>query len=260
MAAYTGARHAVACGSGSDALLLAVLALDLKPGDEVLTTPYTFFATAGALWRLGLHPVFCDIELATFNIDPSGLERNLSPRTRALMPVHLFGQCCHMEDLLQFARMHELAVIEDAAQSLGARCHAGMAGTLGEFGCYSFFPSKNLGCFGDGGMVVTNNSERGAIASAADAWRPEKVFSRTRRHQFAAGRSSGRRLKSQASPFGRMERGPTRGRPITAPSSATLCRRVASWRAWNSRTGKRPRGTSSFPVRLVPTSTSIISS
>jgi dTDP-4-amino-4,6-dideoxygalactose transaminase len=159
IAAYTGARHAVACGSGSDALLLAAMALDLKPGDEVLTTPYTFFATAGALWRLGLRPVFCDIELATFNIDPAGLEAHLSSRTRALLPVHLFGRCCHMERILDFARIHELMIIEDAAQSLGARCRAGMTGTLGDVGCYSFFPSKNLGCFGDGGMAVTGNSE-----------------------------------------------------------------------------------------------------
>jgi dTDP-4-amino-4,6-dideoxygalactose transaminase len=159
IAAYTGARHAVGCGSGSDALLLAALALDLKPGDEVLTTPYTFFATAGALWRLGLRPIFCDIELATFNIDPAGLHQHLTSRTRALLPVHLFGKCCHMEQLLDFARIHKLLIIEDAAQSFGARCRAGMTGTLGDVGCYSFFPSKNLGCLGDGGMAVTGNSE-----------------------------------------------------------------------------------------------------
>jgi dTDP-4-amino-4,6-dideoxygalactose transaminase/acetyltransferase-like isoleucine patch superfamily enzyme len=159
IAEYTGAQHAVGCASGSDALLLAAMALDLQPGDEVLTTSYSFFATCGALWRLGLRPVFCDIDLATFNIDPEGLDRYLSPRTRALLPVHLFGQCCRMDALLEFARHHKLAVIEDAAQSMGARYNGVTAGTLGDLGCYSFFPSKNLGCFGDGGMVVTNHAE-----------------------------------------------------------------------------------------------------
>jgi len=159
IAAYLGARHAVACASGSDALVLAAMALELQPGDEILTTPYTFFASAGALWRLGLRPVFCDIDLATFNIDTSALDRHLTARTRAVLPVHLFGQCCVMDRVLEVAKRHGLAVIEDAAQSLGARHDGVMAGTIGDLGCYSFFPSKNLGCFGDGGMVVTNNSD-----------------------------------------------------------------------------------------------------
>lgn len=159
MAAYTGARYAVACASGSDALLLAAMALNLRPGDEVLTTAYSFVATAGALWRLGVRPVFCDIELAGFNLDPEPLEHHLTDRTRAILPVHLFGQCCEMGPLMDFARRHDLAVIEDAAQSLGARHQGAMAGTLGDVGCYSFFPSKNLGCFGDGGMIVTNHPD-----------------------------------------------------------------------------------------------------
>ena len=152
--AYTGARHAVACGSGSDALLLAAMALDLKPGDEVLTTPYTFFATAGALWRLGLRPIFCDIELATFNIDPAGLEQHLSSRTRALLPVHLFGQCCHMEKLLDFARIHKLLIIEDAAQSFGDSLSCGNDGNLGRRRLLQFFSVEKPGMFrrrGDGG-------------------------------------------------------------------------------------------------------------
>jgi dTDP-4-amino-4,6-dideoxygalactose transaminase/acetyltransferase-like isoleucine patch superfamily enzyme len=159
MEAYTGSRHAVACASGSDALLLALLALELEPGDEVLTTPYTFFATAGAAWRLGLRVVFCDIDPSTFNLDVAGLEAALTPRTRAVIPVHLFGQSCEMAPLLGFARRHRLHVVEDAAQALGARDGGVMVGTAGTLGCYSFFPSKNLGCYGDGGMVVTDDEQ-----------------------------------------------------------------------------------------------------
>jgi dTDP-4-amino-4,6-dideoxygalactose transaminase/acetyltransferase-like isoleucine patch superfamily enzyme len=159
MAAYVGARHAIGCASGSDALLLALMALELQPGDEVLTTPYTFFATAGAVWRLGLRAVFADIDPATYNLDVSDLERHHTPRLRAVLPVHLFGQCCDMGPLLEFARRHGLAVVEDAAQAVGGRYRGGMAGTLGTLGCYSFFPSKNLGGYGDGGMVVTNDAD-----------------------------------------------------------------------------------------------------
>jgi dTDP-4-amino-4,6-dideoxygalactose transaminase/serine acetyltransferase len=157
MQAYAGARHAVACASGSDALLLSLMALGLEPGDEVLTSPYTFFATAGAAWRLGLRVVFCDIDLATFNLDVSALEAARTPRTRAVIPVHLYGQCCDIDPLLAFARRRGLHVIEDAAQAVGARYGGAAAGTLGVLGCYSFHPSKNLGCYGDGGMVVTDD-------------------------------------------------------------------------------------------------------
>lgn len=157
LADYTGARYAVACASGSDALLLALMALDLKPGEEVITVPYTFFATAGAVWRLGLRAVFGDIDLATFNLDPKDLDRLCTPKTRVILPVHLFGQCAEMDPILELARQKGLRVVEDAAQALGSRYRGRMAGTLGDLGCYSFFPSKNLGGYGDGGMVVTND-------------------------------------------------------------------------------------------------------
>lgn len=155
--AYSGARHAVGCASGSDALLLALMALDLEPGDEVLTSPYSFFATAGAAWRLGLRVTFCDIDLATFNLNVAGLEARRTPRTRVVIPVHLYGQCCETAPLLAFARRHQIHVVEDAAQAVGARDGGVTAGTAGTLGCYSFHPSKNLGCYGDGGMVVTDD-------------------------------------------------------------------------------------------------------
>ena len=157
VAAYTGASHATGCASGSDALLLALMVLDLKPGDEVVTAPYTFFATVGAISRLGLKPVFCDIDPATFNLDTTQLARRCTPRTRVVMPVHLFGQPADMAPILDFCRQRGIWVIEDAAQALSSRYGSQMSGTLGDLGCYSFFPSKNLGAYGDAGMIVTNN-------------------------------------------------------------------------------------------------------
>ena len=154
-------RHAIGCASGTDALLLPIRALDLKPGDEVITTPFTFFATAGAIHNAGGRPVFVDIDPATYNILPEAIEAAITPRTRAIIPVHLFGQMAPIEAILPIAERHGLAVIEDAAQSIGARRHIRgtwrMAGELGTVGTLSFFPSKNLGGFGDGGMIVTQD-------------------------------------------------------------------------------------------------------
>ena len=154
-------KHAIGCASGTDALLLPLRALDLKPGDEVITTPFTFFATAGAIHNAGATPVFVDIDAATFNISPAAIEAAITPRTRAIVVVHLFGQMAEMENILPMAARHGLAVIEDAAQSIGARRKIEgtwrMAGTLGTVGTFSFFPSKNLGGFGDGGMMVTQD-------------------------------------------------------------------------------------------------------
>ncbi|HKV29067.1 MAG TPA: DegT/DnrJ/EryC1/StrS family aminotransferase, partial [Candidatus Acidoferrales bacterium] len=159
VSAYTGARFAIGCASGSDALLLALLALEVAPGNEIITTPFTFVATAGAIARIGAKPVFVDIEPATFNIDPALIGNAVTPRTRAILPVHLFGLAADMDTILKVAAKRELPVIEDAAQSIGARYHGETVGNLGAMGCFSFFPSKNLGGAGDGGMITTNDQK-----------------------------------------------------------------------------------------------------
>lgn len=159
VAAYSHCRYGVGVSSGTDALLVSLMAIGLQPGDEVITTPYTFFATAGSIARLGARPVFVDIDPQTYNLDPAKLETAITPRTRAIMPVHLFGQMADMDPILVVAERHGLYVIEDAAQAIGAEYKGRRAGSLGHLGCFSFFPSKNLGGFGDGGMVVTNDPD-----------------------------------------------------------------------------------------------------
>jgi dTDP-4-amino-4,6-dideoxygalactose transaminase len=157
IAAYSGTPYAVGVSSGTDALLAALMALDVKPGDEVITTPFTFFATAGVIARLNARPVFVDIEPATFNIDPALIEKAVGAKTKAIIPIHLFGQCADMEPIAAVAAKHGLAVIEDAAQSIGAEYKGRRAGSMSRLGIFSFFPSKNLGGIGEGGMVVTND-------------------------------------------------------------------------------------------------------
>ena len=159
VAEYCHCTHAVGVSSGTDALLVALMALDIKAGDEVLSPAYSFFATAGAIARLGATPVFIDIDPQTFNIDPARIEAKITPRTRAILPVHLFGQMAEMDEILRIASRHRISVIEDAAQAIGSERDGKRAGSLGDAGCLSFFPSKNLGGVGDGGMVITNNSE-----------------------------------------------------------------------------------------------------
>ncbi len=159
VAGYHGVRNAVGVANGTDALLLALRALGVGPGDEVITTPFTFIATAEVVGLLGAVPVFVDVDPKTFNLDPALIEPAVTEKTKAIIPVHLFGQPCDMDPILAVAKRHGLKVIEDCAQSFGARYKGRIAGTLGDAGCFSFFPSKNLACYGDGGMVIARNAE-----------------------------------------------------------------------------------------------------
>ncbi len=156
-AGYCRVKHAVGCGSGSDALLLALMALGVGPGDEVITVSFTFFATAGSIARLGARPVFVDISPDDFNIDPDLIERAITPGSKAILPVHLFGQCAEMDAIREIAERHKLPIIEDAAQAIGAEFHGRRAGAMGAIGCFSFFPSKNLGGAGEGGLMTTSD-------------------------------------------------------------------------------------------------------
>lgn len=159
LAAYCNTKYAIGCASGSDALLLALMALDIGPGDEVITTPYSFFASVSAITRLGAVPVFVDIDPETFNLDISKIEEKISAKTKAIEPVHLYGQCAEMRRLKEIADRHGIPIIEDAAQAIGAEENGERAGSMGTIGCFSFYPSKNLGGMGDGGFIATNNEQ-----------------------------------------------------------------------------------------------------
>lgn len=161
VAAYSTCKHAVGASSGTDAILNALMSLDIGAGDEVITTSYTFFATAGCIARTGATPVFVDIDPKTYNIDPRLIEKAITKRTKAIIPVHLYGQMADMDPIMAVACDSDLAVIEDAAQAIGSEYHGRKAGSIGTCGCFSFFPSKNLGGIGDGGMVVTNDDAFG---------------------------------------------------------------------------------------------------
>lgn len=183
VASYVGARHAIGMSSGTDAQLAAMMALGIGPGDEVVTSPYTFFSSAGAVHRLGARAVFCDIDPETFNLDPAKLAAAVTPRTKAIQPVHLYGQSADMDPILDVAKAKGIPVIEDACQSLGAGYRGKKAGSLGTFGAFSFFPSKNLGGFGDGGMVTTDDD---AMAAALKALRMHGETTRYH-HRFVGG-------------------------------------------------------------------------
>ena len=159
LADYCQTKHAIACASGSDALLLALMACGVGPGDEVLVPSYTFFATASAVARLGAVPVFVDIEPEGFNLDPAKLAAAVTPATKAIIPVHLYGQCAELDPIMEVAKRHGLTVIEDAAQAIGAEYRGRRAGSIGQIGCLSFYPTKNLGGFGDGGMLTTSDDQ-----------------------------------------------------------------------------------------------------
>lgn len=159
VALYSQTKHAIGCASGSDALLLALMALDIGEGDEVITTPYSFFATASSITRLGARPIFVDIDPLTYNMDVSRIEAATTARTRAIMPVHLYGQCADMDALLEMGERLGIAIVEDAAQAIGAEDKGRRAGSLSSIGCLSFYPTKNLGGAGDGGMMTTNDDQ-----------------------------------------------------------------------------------------------------
>jgi len=160
VAGYSGCAHGIGVSSGSDALLACLMAEEIGAGDEVISAPYTFFATAGAVARVGATPIFVDIDPATYNINPRLIADRVTPRTRAIIPVHLYGQMADMDPIMAIAREHRLVVIEDAAQAIGAEYKGHRAGSIGEYGCFSFFPSKNLGAIGDAGLIVTNDARR----------------------------------------------------------------------------------------------------
>ncbi len=168
VAAYCGVKYAIGVASGSDALILSLRALGIGPGDEVITTPFTFVATAHAIVHCGAKPVFVDIEPDTFNINPALIEPAITKNTKAIIPVHLYGHPANMDPIMEIAKTHNLYVVEDAAQAFGARYNGKQVGSIGHVGCFSFFPTKNLGCYGDGGMVVTDNPD---IADKVDILR-----------------------------------------------------------------------------------------
>ncbi|MDD3578865.1 MAG: DegT/DnrJ/EryC1/StrS family aminotransferase [Candidatus Cloacimonetes bacterium] len=159
---YLGIKHAIGCASGTDALVLAIKALGIGDGDEVITTPFTFFATASSIWRNHAKPIFVDIDPKTFNLDPQKIEAAITPRTKAIMPVHLFGQCSDMQAIMEIAKKHNLKVIEDNAQGIGSTWNGQMSCSFGDIGTLSFFPSKNLGAMGDAGMCLTNSDDLAA--------------------------------------------------------------------------------------------------
>jgi len=178
VASITGCTHAISCASGSDALILALLALDIGRADEVITTPFTFVASAGSIARVGAKPVFVDIDPRTFNIDPEAIEKAITPRTKAIMPVHLFGLSSEMNAIHRVASAHRIPVVEDAAQAIGARYEGRAVGSLGVLGCFSFFPSKNLGGAGDGGLVATTDER------LADKLRLLRVHGARRKYEY----------------------------------------------------------------------------
>ncbi len=165
-AEYVGAKHAISVGNGTDALVIALMACGIKAGDEVITTPFTFFSTAESISAIGATPVFVDVEKDTYNINPSKIEEKITKKTKAIMPVHIFGQPAKMDEIINIAKKYNLKVIEDAAQAVGAEYKGRKVGNIGDVGCFSFFPTKNLGCAGDGGIVTTSDDNIATIAKA----------------------------------------------------------------------------------------------
>ena len=212
IAEYCGTAFGIGCASGTDALLLPLMAMDIGPGDEVITTPYTFFATAGSIWRTGAQPVFVDIEPDTYNIDPTRIEAAITPRTRAIIPVHLYGQTADMDAIDAIADRYGLFVLEDAAQAIGAAHQGRRAGGLGQASAFSFYPSKNLGGFGDGGLMTTDDPGLARKLARLRVHGMEPKY-----HHQEVGINSrldaapGRRAPGQAPPPRRLDRTPPQG-------------------------------------------------
>ena len=239
VADYIGVEHAIGVSSGTDALMVALMALGIGPGDEVITTPFTFFATAGCIARVGATPVFADIRPDTFNIDVEQVAAAVTERTRAILPVHLFGQSCDMEGLSAIAAKRGVPIIEDAAQAIGTKSALGPVGSLGAYACFSFFPSKNLGGFGDGGLVTTTdsilaNKARVMRAHGSNPKYHHAVVGGNFRHRRPAGRAPAReasraRSMDRATPRerGALRRGVFRfrlGPELVAPPAASVRR------------------------------------
>jgi hypothetical protein len=227
VARYHGVPHAIGVANGTDALLLALRALGIGAGDEVITTPFTFIATAEVAGLLGAVPVFVDVDPDTFNIDPALIEKAVTKRTKALIPVHLFGQPCDMDPILAVAKRHGLKVIEDCAQAFGARYKGKIVGTLGDAACFSFFPSKNLACYGDGGMVITAMPQRtppcGCCATTAapsgiitTCWATTAASTRSRRPSSASSSSA-------STPSTRVGGGPPNSTGSTSGEATSPC-------------------------------------
>ncbi len=216
------AGDAIAVSSGTDALLAAMMALGIGPGDDVLTTTYSFFATAGCISRLGATPRLVDIDPVSYNLAADAVRAAITPQTRAIVVVHLYGQCADMDPILAAAREAGIPVIEDAAQAIGARYHGRQAGSMGAIGCFSFFPSKNLGAFGDGGLVTTARQGAGARgAAAAQSRRRAEVHPSADRRQLPPRRDPGGGAAGQAAAPGAVERDAARQRRRPTSSCCT---------------------------------------
>ncbi len=204
IAKYCGAQHAIGCASGSDALLLVLMALGIGPGDEVIMPSFTFFATASAVWRLGAKPVFADIKSDTFNLDPADVLYKTSTATKAIIPVHLFGQCAEINEIRQISSAaHDIPIVEDSCQAIGSEYHGARTGALGTAACFSFYPTKNLGGFGDGGVITTNDSEIAArLRRIARSWPAAAVLPSHGRDQQPAGCATGGRAEREVAAFG----------------------------------------------------------